>query len=66
MPKLKICTCRLQCEEIGLADGSTVFVCVACDAYAETPEGRLVAMADKRLPRRKQRAPLARLQGRSA
>ena len=51
MPRLKICTCRIECEEIKLADGSTVFVCVECDAYAETFEGRLVTMEEKQLRR---------------
>jgi hypothetical protein len=52
MPKLKICTCRIECEEIRLADGSTVFVCVACDSYAETLDGRLAVMEERRLTRR--------------
>ena len=51
MPRLKICTCRIECEEIRLADGSSVFVCVECASYAETLEGRLVTMEEKRLRR---------------
>jgi hypothetical protein len=47
-----MCTCRIECEEVRLADGSTVFVCVTCETYAETADGRLVAMADRRLTRR--------------
>ena len=56
MPKLKICTCRIECEEIRLADGSTVFVCVTCDSYAETLDGRLAVMEVKRLARRRPKA----------
>lgn len=50
---LKICTCRIECEEIRLADGSAVFVCVTCDSYAETLEGRLVVMEERRLTQRR-------------
>jgi hypothetical protein len=47
-----MCTCRIECEEISLADGSTVFVCVTCETWAETSDGRLVAMATRRVARR--------------
>ncbi len=56
MTKLKICVCRIECEEITLADGSTVIVCVECDSYAETADGRLAIMEHRHLTRRKPKA----------
>ena len=53
---LKICTCRIECEEVRLADGSAVFVCVTCESYAETHDGRLVAMQEQHLGRRRRTA----------
>jgi hypothetical protein len=56
MPKLKMCTCRIECEEIKLADGSSVIVCVTCETYAERLDGRLAVMEERHLTRRRPRA----------
>jgi hypothetical protein len=55
MLKVKICSCRLECEEIELADGNTVYACVECASYAEHYEARLAVMEEKPLTRRRPR-----------
>jgi hypothetical protein len=47
------CACRIECERIELADGSTLLMCVGCETYAEgsSYRGRLVRLDDTPLPR---------------
>ena len=53
MTKLKMRAFRIECEEITLADGSTVFVCVTCETWAEAHHARPLTMMRKPLARRR-------------
>jgi hypothetical protein len=53
-----VCNCRLECEQIELADGTSLLLCVGCETYAERADhrGRLVRFEDGPLTPKRRRA----------